>query len=787
MSNSNMKEVIESNFTQYAGSVLQSRALVDARDCLKPSARQIFYCMYTDKFIHSKPFKKTLKSIGSAMRMYIHGDTSCEGVIMRAGQPFSMRYPLVEVEGSYGNLMESGNWAAPRYTSARLSALTEYLFKDIDKNTISEWRDNYDDTEQYPSVLTSKGYFNIVNGTLGIGVGAAASIPQYNLKDVNHALIKLLWNSDIDFDEIYCAPDFATGAILLNEQEIKDSMKIGSGSACKLRSVIEYNEKEKCLIATEIPYGVYTNTICGELEAILESEENIYFDRFNDLTGATPLIKIYLRKNANVSKAIKYLYKNTSLQSYYGINFTMLDNGRFPRQFGWKEILQSYLDHQIIVYTKGFEFDLKKIKDRLHIIDGLLKAYDAIDEVIQTIKTSSSAAAANERLCTLLGIDAIQAKAILSLKLSSLSKLDITKLCNEKTNLEGEKNRIEDILSDETLLKKEIERDLLEVANKFGDERRTKIMNLSSDENEEPIEVKSLLVNLTNKNNIFVSETTTLYTQRRGGAGNKIKLDKGEYIISTCPMENIDTLLLFTKESGMCYSILGNELEVNTKISIESLVDIKNNESVCAITTFNKKTSLPYTIIFTKNGIMKKSLLSEYIGKKRTGLKAIELEKGDSISKILFTNEKDNVGVLTKQGQFLIFNTSDVRPLGRVAKGVKAIKLNEDDYVVSVRVIPANYNYIVSISREGYIKKSEKSEFSVGTRYTKGTKIQKLLNNTDAAIDFLPINDEKDIYITSSSSQIKISIQEIPTLSRGAQGNKSMKIKSGERVVSLAK
>ena len=306
--------IIKESFTQYSGAVLQSRALVDVRDCLKPSARQIFYCLYTDKFVHSKPFKKTLKGIGSAMRMYIHGDSSCEGVIMRAGQPFAMRYPLIEVEGSFGNLMESGNWAAPRYTSARLSELANYLFADIDKDTIKEWRDNYDDTEQYPAVLSTKGFYNIVNGSMGIGIGMSSSIPQFNLREVNEALIKLLWNPDIDFEEIYCAPDFATGALLLNESAVKDSLKNGNGFACKLRSVVEFDSKERCFVVKEIPYSVYTNTICGELEKILEAEDNPGIDRFNDLTNSTPLIKIYLTRSANPDIVLKYLYKNTSLQ-----------------------------------------------------------------------------------------------------------------------------------------------------------------------------------------------------------------------------------------------------------------------------------------------------------------------------------------------------------------------------------------------------------------------------------------------------------------------------------------
>lgn len=262
----------------------------------------------------------------------------------------------------------------------------------------------------------------------------ASSIPQYNLRELNNALIKLLWNPDIDFEEIYCAPDFATGAILLNAEEVKESHKNGNGFSCKLRSVVEWDKKERCFVVTEIPYMLYTDTICKELEDIINGESNPGIERFNDLTGEKPLIKIYLNKYSNPDRVLKFLFKNTSLQSFYGVNFTMLEDGKFPKVFTWKEILSSYINHEIIVYTKAFEYDLKKIKARISIIDGLLKAYDVIDEVIHTIKTSASSAAANIALCSLLDINEVQAKAILDLKLSRLSKLDINKLCEEKDN-----------------------------------------------------------------------------------------------------------------------------------------------------------------------------------------------------------------------------------------------------------------------------------------------------------------------------------------------------------------
>jgi DNA gyrase subunit A len=447
---SDLKPIIETSFTQYSGAVLQSRALIDVRDCLKPSARQIFYCMETDKFTHNKPFKKTLKAIGSASRMYIHGDSSCEGVIMRAGQPFAMRYPLIEVEGSYGNLTKSGNWSAPRYTSARLSEIGDGLFGYIQKNTISEWRDNYDDTEQYPAVLSTPGYYNICNGSFGIGIGMSSSVPQFNLRDINEAMEKLLLNPNISDDEIIPMPDFATGGCLLNPTEVKESLKNGSGKACLLRSVINYDNKENCLVVTEIPYSVYTNTICAELEQILNGDENPGIDRFNDLTGSTPLIKIYLNKNANVNKILQYLYKNTSLQYWYSINLTMLKDGRFPQVFSLREALNEHIEHEKIVYRRAFEYDKAQAEARLHIVEGLLIALANIDEVVYTIKNSSSPSAANIALQSKFLLSETQAKAILDMKLSRLAHLEVEKLENEKIALTNEINRITTILGDIT-------------------------------------------------------------------------------------------------------------------------------------------------------------------------------------------------------------------------------------------------------------------------------------------------------------------------------------------------
>lgn len=768
---SELKPIIEQSMIQYAGSVLQSRALVDVRDCLKPSARQIFYALYTDKFVSNKPHHKTLKAVGSLSRFYIHGDASAVGILMRAGQSFAMRYPLMDVKGNAGTLMESGNWAHQRYTESRLSPLANYLFADIDKNTIEEWRDNYDDTEQYPGVLPTKGFYNIVNGTQGIAVGAASSIPQYNLRELNNALIHLIDNPDCDFDEIYCAPDFATGAILYNEDDVKESMKNGQGFACKLRSVVEYDSKERCFIVTEIPYGVYTNTICGQLEEIVNGENNPGIERFNDLTGSTPLIKIYLTKKANPDKVLKYLYKNTFLQYHYGINFTMLDNGRFPRVFGWKEMLQAHIDHERIVYRRAFEFDLNKIKSRIHIIDGLLICMARIEEVIQTIRNSASSSAASIALQQNFLLDADQAKAVLDMKLSRLAHLEVKKLENERAELQLKAESIEKILNDEELFKEEIKKGWREVAAKFGDNRRTKILNISKEE-EEPTEIRTLQVSLTNKNRIYTMESSTLYTQKKGTVGKKIKLDKDEYIMSTCLVQTDEEVLFFTQE-GNYYHCPASKLMIDEILHISNLF-LFGEEQFCNLCGVNKKNAKPFILFVTKNGMLKKSNLSEYNIKRSGGAKALTLDEGDEIVSVLFVNS-EKIGLLSAGGNFLITTTSDIRPIGRTTKGIKGMKLNDEDYVISAHIIPEDTISIMSISGEGNAKQTKISEFVTQGKNTKGARLQKITSE-DWMADFKPIVNETEVSIASTSSTLKIKVNEVAMLSRGAQGSRAIKM-----------
>ena len=751
----NMEQIIKDCMIQYSGAVLQSRALVDVRDCLKPSARQIFYCMYTDKFTSNKPFKKTLKAIGSAARMFIHGDSSCEGIIMRAGQPFAMRYPLIEIEGSEGNLTASGNWSAPRYTASRLSGICDSLFQDIEKNTISEWRDNYDDTEQYPSVLPSKSFYNIVNGTFGIGTGLAASIPQFNLIELNNVLIKLLNNPNIPDDELIIMPDFATGALLLNGEEVKESLKNGTGPSCKLRSVINWDESERCLIVTEIPYGVYTNTICGELEQIIESENNPGIERFNDLTGTEPLIKIYLNKKVSYKEILSFLYKNTSLQYYYGINMTMLDNGKFPKIFTWKEALQAHINHEKEVYRKGFEFDLAKIEHRIHIIDGLLICLASIDEVVQVIKTSSSTSAANLALQTQFLLDDEQAKAVLALKLASLAKLEVKKLEEEKIKLTEEANRIKIILQNEKEFNQQLINGWNENSKKFGDSRRTIVYNNYQDE-QPPKQIKNI--------DVYINLHDKYIVKDRGK--QKIKVYKKDRIVYIMSGTTEDNFYLFTNV-GKCYKVAMENFAEETEGDIAQKLGYAENEHT--VGSYNPFAQDKFVFFITKYGLIKKMEVSEFLSMKKT-CSVITLNDHDEVVTILFGNGNEEIIMASKQGQAVHFEGTNITSYKRNSKGVQGMKLEPlIGEIADAAFITDKTAYIVTDTSNAMIKKTPISEFPIQGRATKG-RIAHKLNDGEVLVEIYGLEEDEKNYYSENFGDIEV--ENIPELGRDKKGAK---------------
>lgn len=734
-----LKPIIEQSFNQYAGAVLQSRALIDSRDCIKPSARQILYSMHERKLVHNKPHKKTANAVGMAMAdYYIHGDASCEGIIMRAGQSFSMRYPLTDVKGNAGSLIKSGNWAAMRYTESRTSALMEAMFGDIEKNTIDDWRDNYDNTKQYPGVLPSKGFYNICNGSFGIGIGMSSSIPQFNLKEVNAALEKLLLNPNIPDDDIIIMPDFATGACLLNPSEVKESLKNGNGKSCLLRSVINYDAKDNCLVVTEIPYSVYTNTIIAEIDAILQGEDNPGIDSRNDLTGKTPLIKIYLTKNANPQTVLKYLYKNTSLQYWYAINLTMLENGRYPKLFTWKEALQSHIEHEKVVYRRGFEYDKNKAEDRLHIVEGLLIALANIDEVVHTIKTSSSVAVANELLREKFILTDIQAKAILDMKLSRLAHLEVEKLEKEKVELLYTINQILLILNNENLFNEQIIKGWREVSEKFGDERRTKITPMEEEETPK-LNNKNVVVMVTDANEVIVTDPFD-----KINAGTKTHEWYKKKFKTGCMCKLLDTIYAYGAD-GRIYNI--NPFKTT---------DV--TDCVGLFTTDEKK----YILHVTNKGTVKKSLITEYSGFKRNPVVG-KLRDGESVVFVGAANDEDYLLMLGVNGKVSKVLVSDFTATGRNTIGVKGMAVG----VVSACIASEN-DHIGCISDEKY-KITVCSDYSISGKNALGYAIAE--NTT--TLTTIP---KKEFYLIENGVKIThFGASEYTPKGKSAQGNKTTK------------
>lgn len=782
-----IKETLQNSFETYAGMTIMDRAICDVRDCLKPSTRMSIYAQYIDKIVADKPYKKSQKSVASAMdHFYVHGDLSLYPLLARLGKTFAMRYVIEDFQGNTGTIEESGNEAASRYTEMRLSPLAMNFFTNIEKNTIKKWYDSYTGEEQYPAVLPSVGFYNIVNGTSGIATGISSSIPQFNLKEVNDAMIKLLWNPNIGVEEIICMPDFCTGATVLNADEVKESLKNGTGKACKIRSTVSYDDKKRKFVVTEIPYSVYTNTIRGQLQEICEDlENNPGIERFLDFSGTTPNIEIYLKKGANPEKVLRYLYKNTSLQYHYAINMYMLDNGKVPKVFGWKEALQAHIDHEKIVYKNAYNFDLKKIEKRLNIVEGLLIALANIDEVVKIIKFSTSTAIASKSLQDIFLLNSDQTKAILDMKLSRLAHLEVEKIEKEKNELIKKAKNIKEILNNEELFLKQIENGFNAISNKYGDERRTKITNMnfsSNEEDAEPIEEKELNIYLTNQGNLYTNETSTLYTQKRGGRGAKIKMPKDEYIVTSQTASNANVLLAFSNK-GKVYSLSLTDFPTEGKVNIGEFFVLDNKEFITNIVSCGKVDSYKSVVFVTKKGLIKKTNFDEYKIKKSKGVIAIKLKEDDELVSTMFVNT-EKIGFLTKMGNFLIIDIEKINSIGRATTGVKGIKLSDNDYVVDARKIKENCNELISITKKGLISRTSIAEFEVGTRATKGSKIQKIKENDELSA-FLPIKDKSEIMVVSNKGILNMKLNEINKTNRGAQGNIAKKLTINEKIVTL--
>jgi len=663
--NVDFQHTIEDAFLKYGASIAQERSLPDVRDMLKIGLRQGLYAQFTNKLTHKDKFQKAQKSVAAAMsQSYVHGDVAMYDALIRAARPWSSRYPLEDVQGSYGNPSSPDSHAAARYVEMKAGEVADFMFDGLKKNAVTEWYDNYDSTEKIPSVFPSIGYWNIVNGCQGIAVAMATSVPQFNLREVNNALIKIIREPSVAYDEIYCAPDFATGGTITNAAEVKESLRIGKGKSIRLRANIKFIPKENMLQATELPYGVFTNTVMDQLAALVNDNPEYGVDRVIDHTKKEADIRIYLSKGQNPDKMIAKLYHDTSLENHYSINMILLDQGRFPKVFGWREACDAYIAHIRACKRNMIQFDLDKALARENILNGLLIALADIDNVVAIIKNSDSPTDAKKALIAKYHFNEPQVDAILDMKLSRLCRLDGVKINEELAEITKFIGSCNHLLSEPTALDEKLIEILNLVSQKFGDARRTKVENILGDEEEpEEIQEEDVIV-LKNGNSIKVVKKDVSRGKR------------GEVLYTT----NLGSLILFTS-SGKMYSESLSKIKYDKDIKLTDIFPIGTEKPLLLIDarTFNAFQSVTCV---TKHGFIKKSHIAEYLTRAKKGTAAIKLEEGDSIvSVILSSDDDDRVVVISNNDYYNCYPLSDIGYTGRLTKGVKAIKLDKDGFV----------------------------------------------------------------------------------------------------------
>lgn len=707
---------------------------------------------------------------------------------IRAARPWSYRYPIEDVQGSFGNPSSPDSHAAARYVEMRAGEMADYFFAGLKKNAIGEqWYSNYDDTEQIPSVFPSIGFWNIVNGCSGIAVAMATSVPQFNLKEVNEALIKLIKNPNADFNEVYCAPDFATGGSIINAREVKESLKNGKGNSIKLRAKLDYFPDQNMIQATELPYGVFTNTVISQLADLTAENENYGIERVVDHTKKIADIRIYLSKGANPKKMIAKLYKDTSLENWYVINMILLDQGRFPKVFTWLEACQAYIDHIRICKRNIIKFDLDKALARLNVVEGLILAAASIDDIVALIRNSQTPSEASNKLIARYNFNEEQAKAILAIKLASLTKIDAIKLNNEKEELNRKIQEYQHLLSDNTALDEELIITLNEVATKFGDVRRTKILNLvEPDDTTEEIVEEEIGIMLFDNNMLRLVKNEDLQGGKKGRKGTNIKPPKNANLINTLYTTNLGLISAFTNH-GRMYNFSLTELDYNKDYSVYELINLQDTEKVLLLIDTTSFNSYQYLITVSKNGYIKKTAVQEYSSRAKKGVVAVKLEDNDQLVNVFLSkNNIDKVFIASNSGNYNYYEINEISATGRVTRGVKAIKLGIKDYIQSATIIKSDLEYygLLTITTSGKGKITTIEDFSTTSRAVKGPQVMAIKDDNLAVIYAIPKTQTK-LFISANNKAVLLNVESIPIQNRATIGARIIDIKGQNTTIEI--
>lgn len=780
----NLTQSIEQNFARYAGSVILDRAICDARDMLKPAARMLIYSqMKVSKNVPSKPFVKSARVVGDCLgHFYTHGDASCYSTYMRMAKPFAMRYPLEDCQGNSGTVVTTDDHAAARYTELRLAPLTANLYGLLEKNTIGKWNENFDETEQFPTVFPSIGFYNIVNGTTGIGVAMSSSVPQFNLREVNQAICTLIDNPNASFEEIVCLPDFATGGILTNPNQVKESLRVGNGKSCRLRAVMDYDPNTRTLNIRELPYGVYTDTITDQLRKLTEENEHYGIDGVHDGSGQTVKYSITLSKGANPKAMIKKLYHDTSLEYWVSINMTMLDKGRFPKVFGWREALLAHIDHSAECLRKAYEYDLDKLFARQEILSGLLQAIAHIDDIVRIIRGSNSTTEAGNSLREKYNFTDSQIKAILDLKLQRLVNLEGAKIQKEYDDNRETIAAIEECLANKAIFNEKLKEHYQKVADTYGDQRRTAI-DVVVDEEEMVAETpeEDLTAMILSNDVVRLVKPKAMVGSKRGAKGNTLKLPKNAALVDTINTTNRSNLYVITR-NGKLYS--GSLLGLDEgDYSIYELMKIPADDKIVKVLNGTNWDFAKYLVLATRQGTIKKTSISELPVSTR-GTTAIKLRENDVVvNGFLVHSENEEILILTNRGYYNRYEHTLLTPTGKTSMGVKAVALKDGDYVVAALPITNPEAGLFTIISNGRGKITSLSEYRATGRAARGSVAHKLDEGTAlAAAAIIDSNSTSPINVINNDRLVTLAKSDIPNQGRATVGVKIINVKDDSNI-----
>lgn len=793
-----VENVMEESYLRYSMSVIVARALPDVRDGLKPVHRRILYVM--DK-MGIKPTGKTVKSaqiVGEVMGKYHpHGDTAIYDSMVRMAQPWSLRYMLVNGQGNFGS-MDGDPPAAYRYTEAKMANHAEAMLADIDKETV-DFRDNYDGTRQEPSVLPAKLPNLLLNGQIGIAVGMATNIPPHNISEVIDATVTLVDNPSSTLEDLLehvKGPDFPTGGIIYGKESIRTALATGKGGVI-VRGVASVEEDKKGtpqIIISEVPYGVNKALLLEKIADLYKEKKISGIRDLRDETARGEVrIVIDLKKDAYPKKLLNQLYKLTALQQTFHYNMLALVDGIQPRVLGLHDVLQEYIKHRQVVVRRRTEFELRKAKDRAHILEGLKIALDHIDEVIKTIRASQTAEIAQENLIKRFKLSAIQAQAILAMQLRKLTGLERKEIEDELASLIKLIGELEAILADEKKILKIIKTELLEMKKQFGDDRRTKIVpqELGKLSDEDLVPEEQVVVTLTSANYIKRSSVAEYKKQGRGGKGKRGMVTREEDVIEHVINSSTHDFLLFFTNRGRVFRIKTYEVPaalLSAKgVALVNLLQLQPEEKVNSVVNISKKHQSGHLIMCTVRGVVKKTPFEQYQNVRQSGLIAINLDDGDELKWIKTTSGDNEILISTAQGQAIRFHEKDARPMGRVSRGVRGIRLRSGDEVIGMDIVEEGSDIFV-ISKYGYGKKTKVSQFTAHARGGVGIRSAVVNDKTGNLVGVKSLKgDEQEVIIISGQGQtIRLGLKEIPGLSRATQGVRIMRLNSGDSVVSLA-